>query len=33
MLAKRGPRMLQAKTDESAEVLSRLDILVKTWAL
>ncbi len=29
MLSNRGPRMLQAYTDEGAEVLSRLDIFVK----
>jgi 3-hydroxyisobutyrate dehydrogenase len=29
MLSNRGPRILQAYTDEGAEVLSRLDIFVK----
>jgi len=33
MLSNRGPRMLQAYTDEGAEVLSRLDIFVKDMGI
>jgi 3-hydroxyisobutyrate dehydrogenase len=33
MLANRGPRMLEAYTDDGAEVLSRLDIFVKDMGI